>query len=181
MQIFFYCTPKDLQDIFSEIELLHSLVYEPRYGYAPRIIEIDTLLRKPFYSYHEFYEFGKTFNDTPPFYIYTPTDESQHISPPNLLNFSGSPSSLTDDHILCEGSLFLEPENKEERPRTLYKNIRKIISKRFIKSGYCYISPCVYANRREYLFVQRDHNFLAPAWYFNDADQHTPIDIDSSI
>ena len=179
MQIFFYCTAKDLQEIFSEIELSHSLVYEPRYTYAPRIIEIDALLRKPFYSYREFFQFGKNYNDTPPFYIYVPEDESRHIAPPNLLYFSGSPSSLKDDYVLCEGSLFLEPENKGEKPRSLYKDIRKIFSKRFVKSGYCFISPCVYANRREYLFVQRDHNFLAPAWYFNSAGQHTSIDIES--
>jgi len=30
-----------IQEIFSEIELSYSLVYEPRYGYVPRIMEID--------------------------------------------------------------------------------------------------------------------------------------------
>lgn len=153
MQIFFYCTPRDLQEIFAEIELIYSLVYEPRFGYVPRIKEIDIPLRKPLYSYREFHEFGKACYDTPPFYVYAPEDESQRISSPSLLYFSGPPASLTDSHVLCEGSLFLEPENKEESSRTLYKNIRKIFTKRFIKSGYCFISPCVYANRREYLFI----------------------------
>ncbi len=179
MQVSFYCTPRDLTEIFAEIELINPLVYEPRFGDAPRITEIDTPLRKPLYSYREFYEFGKACYDTPPFYVYAPEDESRHISSPNLLSFSGPPVSLTDPHILCEGSLFLNPENREESARILYKNIRKVFAKRFIKSGYCFISPCVYVNRREYLFIQREHSFLAPAWCFDDTDQHAPIDIDS--
>lgn len=179
MQLFFYCTPRDLQEIFTEIELTHPLVYEPRYGDAPRIPEIDLPLRKPLCSCREFYEFGRACCDTPPFFIDSPEDESGLISHSNLLDFSGPPSSLLDSHVLCEGSLFLEPENRDEKPRTLYKSIRKIFTRRFVKSGYCFISPCVYAHRKEYLFIQRDHHFLAPAWYFDDTDQHTPIDIDS--
>ncbi len=179
MQIFFYCTPQDLQEIFSEIELARPLVYEPRFEAPPRIMEIDVPLCEPLSTCREFLEFGKAYDYTPPFYIYTPEDESRRVSLPILLNFSGSPSSLTDPRVLCEGSLFLDPENREEKPRVLYKTIRKVFSKRFVKSGYCFISPHIYANRKEYLFIQRDHNFLAPAWYFDNADQHTPIDIDA--
>lgn len=178
MQFFFYCTPDELKKIFSEVELTYPIIYEPRFGYAPRMVEIDALLRKPLYSCQDFYQFGKACRDTPPFDIYTSEDKSRYDYPPNLLYFSGTPVSLTDIKVLCEGALFLEPENKEDMPRSLYKNIRRLFAKRFIKSGYCFISPSVYANRGEYLFIQRDYNFLAPAWCFDNANQHCPIDID---
>lgn len=177
--IFFYCTPNELKEIFSEVELTYPIVYEPRFGCVPRMVEIDTLLRRPLDSCRDFYQFGKGYRDTPPFYIYTAEDKSRRTCPPNLLYFSGTPASLIDTKVLCEGCLFLEPENKEDAPRTLYKHIRRLFAKRFIKSGYCFISPAVYTNRGEYLFIQRDYNFLAPAWCFDHADQHSPIDIDA--
>lgn len=179
MQFFFYCNPDELKEIFSEVELAYPIIYEPRFGCVPRMVEIDTLLRKPLYSCRDFYQFGKAYCDTPPFDVYISEDKSRDYYPPNLLYFSGTPVSLTDTKVLCEGSLFLEPENKEDAPRALYKNIRRLFAKRFIKSGYCFISPSVYANRKEYLFIQRDYNFLAPAWCFDNADQHSPIDIDT--
>lgn len=179
MQIFFYCTPYELKELFSEIELTYPIIYEPRFGYAPRMNKIDTLLRQPLYSCQAFYQFGKGYRDTPPFYIYTNEEQSRNNYPPNLLYFSGTPASLIDTKVLCEGCLFLEPENKEDMPRTLYKYIKRLFVKRFIKSGYCFISPTVYAKRKEYLFIQRDYNFLAPAWCFDNTDQHSPIDIDT--
>ena len=134
-------------------------------------------LREPLSSYREFYCFGRAYHDTPSFYLYLPEDQPSYV--PDLLSFSGPPVALTDPHVLCEGSLFLDPETKEDRPRSLFKSIRQILTKRFVRSGYCFLSPAVYAGRRDYLFIQRDHSFLAPAWRFNSADQHIPTDIDS--
>lgn len=179
MQFFFYCGPDELKELFLEAEATYPIVYEPRFGHIPRTAEVDALLRKPLYSCRDFYRFGRAYRDTPPFDIYTSEDKSRDDDPPNLLRFSGPPVSLTDSKVLCEGSLFLEPENKNDAPRALYQILRRFFAKRFVKTGYCFVSPAVYANRKEYLFIQRDHNFLAPAWHFDDADRHIPTDIDS--
>lgn len=179
MEIFFYCTPHELKELFFEIEQRYSLIYQPFLGYTPRIAEIDIPLRKPLNSFREFYDFGKAYSGTPRFWIYTPDDTSIESDTPISLMFSGPPAVLGDNHVLCEGSLFLEPENKEILPRALYKNIKHFFVQHFVKSGYCYIAPDVYSNRNEYLFIQRDHNFLSPAWCFDDSNKHVPIDIDA--
>lgn len=179
MEIFFYCTPQKLKDLFFEIEQIYSLIYQPFFGSVPSIVEIDTPLRKPLSSYREFHNFGKAYSGTPCFWIYTPDDTSIETDTPLSLRFSGPPVYLEDDHVLCEGSLFLSAENKAVLPRTLYKNMKHFFAQHFVKSGYCYIDPDVYTNRNEYLFVQRDYNFLSPAWCFDDSNKHVPIDIDT--
>ncbi len=179
MEIFFYCTPQKLKELFSEIEQRYSLIYEPFFGRVPGIAEIDIPLQKPFNSCREFHDFGKAYSGTQCFWIYTPDDTSIETDPPISLRFSGPPVDLKDDHVLCEGTLFLSTENKTVLSRTLYKNIKRFFVKHFVKSGYCYIDPDVYSNRHEYLFIQRDHGFLAPAWFFDDSNKHIPIDIDT--
>ncbi len=179
MEIFFYCKPQKLKELFSEIEQGASLIYEPFFGSPPKIAEIDILLAKPFNSCREFYDFGKAYSGTQFFWIYTPDDTSVETNTPISLRFSGPPVYLKDDHVLCEGTLFLSAGNKAVLPRALYKNIKSFFVKRFVKSGYCYIDPDVYAHRNEYLFVQNDCNFPAPAWCFDDSDKHIPIDIDT--
>lgn len=118
MEIFFYCTPRDLQEVFEEAEQKYSLIYEPNYGYPVRIRAIDTILRQLFFSCADFYEFSRGFYDTLSFYIYAAGDKTRRIDAPNILHFSGTPAMLTDFCVLCEGSLFLRPESKVESART---------------------------------------------------------------
>ena len=179
MEMFFYCTPYKLKELFFEMEQRYSLIYQPFFGRLPSIEEIDLPLGKPLHSCREFHDFGKAYSGTPFFWIYTPDDTSVETDTPVSLRFSGPPVYLKDDHVLCEGSLFLSAENKAALPRTLYKNIKHFFMQHFVKSGYCYIEPDVYSNRNEYLFVQRDYNFLSPAWCFDGSDKHIPIDIDT--
>lgn len=168
-----------MKELFCEIEQKYSLIYQPFFGKAPSIAEIDIPLRKPLNSYREFHDFGKAYSGTPCFWIYTPDDTSIESNTPISLRFSGPPVYLKDNHVLCEGVLFLSPENKEVLPRALYKDIKHFFVQCFVKSGYCYIDPGVYSNRNEYLFIQRDYNFLSPAWCFDDSNKHIPIDIDT--
>ena len=179
MEMFFYCTPHELKELFFEIEQRYSLIYQPFFGAIPSIAGIDIPLRKPLNSFQEFHDFGKAYSGTPCFWIYTPDDTSIESNTPVSLRFSGPPVYFEDNHVLCEGSLLLSPENKDVLPRTLYKNIKHFFVQHFVKSGYCYIAPDVYSNRNEYLFVQRDHNYLSPAWCFDDSNKHVPIDMDA--
>lgn len=179
METFFYCTPADLLALFQELEGALSLAYTPRFGSLPRICAIDGPLREPLPSCRSFPAFGRAFRDTPPFDIYAPGDPSLALCAPCLLRFSGPPASLDDPRVLCEGSLFLSPESREEPPRALYRAIRRSLTGRFVKSGYCYLSPAVYEHRTEYLFIQRDHSDLAPAWRLDPEGRHVPMDIDT--
>ncbi len=179
METIFYCTPADLLSLFQEIERTIPLTYAPRFGNLPRIKAIDSPLRALLPSCHALPAFGQAFRDTPPFDVYTPDDPSLALCAPCLLRFSGPPAVLDDPRVLCEGSWFLSPESRENTPRTLYKAIRRAFTRRFIKSGFCCLSPAVYEKRTDYLFIQRDHSDLAPAWQFGPEDRHVPTDIDT--
>ena len=138
MELFFYCTPQKLKELFIKIEETYPLIYRPFFGNPPlHIAEIDIPLQKPLNSCREFNDFGKGYATTPPFWIYTPDDISIESDMPMALIFSGPPVYLRDDNVLCEGSLYLSAENKAAMPRMLYKTVKHFFVQHFVKSGYC--------------------------------------------
>lgn len=180
MELFFYCTPQKLKELFIKIEETYPLIYRPFFGNPPlHIAEIDIPLQKPLNSCREFNDFGKGYATTPPFWIYTPDDISIESDMPMALIFSGPPVYLRDDNVLCEGSLYLSAENKAAMPRMLYKTVKHFFVQHFVKSGYCYIDPDVYSNRNQYLFLQCGYSSLHSSWCFDDSNKHDPIDIDT--
>ena len=137
MELFFYCTPQSLKEMFGPLESTEPLIYQPSpfCAHPSRIAELDCQLYSPLFSLKEFYNFGRAYSGTPPILIWSPKDAANEKYLPISLRFSGPPVCMDDEHVLCEDPVFLSPENKEPAPRALYKKIRSCFTQYFVKSG----------------------------------------------
>lgn len=177
MQLFFYCDPNELKEVFSEVERLTEIVYHPRLLNLTWVKEIDGPINEPIESYKDFYNFGEIYPLNEGFLIYCPSDPMIGTYLPPHLKFSGPPYSVADSNLICEGSLYLIPENKNPSDRNIYKTVKRCISRYFKKVGYAYLSPAVYEKRHDVIFLQQNANTLASPWYMNQENQFKPIRI----
>lgn len=177
MQFFFYCTPDELKEVFSEAESLINIVYLPRLLNLTWVREIDGALNEPLESYKNFYNFGQIYPLNEGFLVYCPSDPMIGTYLPAHLKFSGPPYSVADLRLICEGSLCLLSENKNPLDRNIFKTIRRCIAKRFKKIGYAYLSPTIYEKRHEVIFLQQNANALTSPWFMDNEDQLKPIRI----
>ena len=177
MQFFFYCEPDELKEVFEDIESQIDIVYHPRLLNLTGVKEIDELINLPLNSYKDFYNFGQIYPLNEGFLLYCPSDPLIGTYLPTHFKFSGQPYSVADSRLICEGTLYMLPENKNPLERNIYKSIRRCISKRFKKVGYAFLSPTVYERRHEVIFLQQNANTLASPWYMDDEDTLKPIRI----
>lgn len=177
MQFFFYCDPDELKEVFAEVESQIDIVYHPCLLNLIWVKEIDDSINVPLASYKDFYNFGQIYPLNEGFLVYCPGDLLIGSYLPPHLKFSGPPYSVVDSRLICEGTLYLLPENKNPSDYNIYKTIRRCITKRFKKVGYAYLSPSVYERRHEVIFLQQNANTLASPWYMDNEDNLKPIRI----
>lgn len=179
MKFHFYCTPEELREVFLQVEQLQPMEYVLQGLHHTWITNLDGLLLDPFSSCRNISGFGRNCWGSTALYLYPAGDYTRRT--PILLYYSGPPAQITDPWTLCQGELYMEPENKYERDRELFKTIRDCFKKKcgFRKAGLGWMSPSVYADRQKYLFWSGNPGVMTGPWRLDENDQAVMLNIRS--
>lgn len=179
MRFRFYCTPEELQAVFSAAEKLQPMEYswlDQNLSYLPTL---DNLLREPLCSCRDIHNFGR-YSLWPHHLLVYPApggDPERGCAFPIILDYSGPPGEITGGLALCEGSLVLESEYKFEKDQTLFRTLRSCFQRQFHfkKAGHGWLSPSVWEHRRDYLFFCGTFGMVAGPWRLDERDQVVPL------
>lgn len=171
MKFHFYCKPEELREVFLQVEQLQSLEYVLQGLHHTWITNLDSLLLDSFSSCRDISSFGRSCWGTTALYLYPAGDYTRRT--PILLYYSGPPAQVTAPWMLCEGELFMLPENKYGPDQELFKTIRDCFKKRcgFRKAGLGWLSPSVHADRQNYLFGYGNPGSMTNPWQLDENDQ----------